>query len=341
MRYLPISYNTKDKNLLVLGGGLLALSKIKKMLETEFKIYVIAESFVNEILNLQTQYPERLFLKEMQISNDFVFFAYDFLLIATTNFELNNALENRAIKTKILYERCDVVSSSSALLNEFVSREDIVVGISNEKLNPAIAEIIKDDIIELLSTYNMDKIKILNKIRAELVRKNAPDVDETIKKLFDEEKIKAEDFLNNLQHQDALEETHIEAPIEFSEEKSGDITDSLEQISNESIDSTESKQYESVEQPEISEKEKPIVEELESEVINEPKLETTQDFEVQFERKHTSSSPYDTNRVEKSVDELNSSENFSKEETKNTETFQTKLKTGWNKFSKFDFFRKK
>ena len=30
MRYLPISYNTKDKNLLVLGGGLLALSKIKK-----------------------------------------------------------------------------------------------------------------------------------------------------------------------------------------------------------------------------------------------------------------------------------------------------------------------
>ena len=60
--------------------------------------------------------------------------------------------------------------------------------------------------------------------------------------------------MNNLQHQDALEETHIEAPIEFSEEKSGDITDSLEQISNESIDSTESIQYESVERPEISEK---------------------------------------------------------------------------------------
>lgn len=205
MRYLPISYDTKDKNLLVVGGGLLALSKIKEMLKTEFKIYVISDSFVDEIYTLQDQNPTQLYLKELHIDENFVFFSYDFLLIATTNFELNNALEERAIKTGILYERCDVLSNSNVMLNEIIEQEDIIVGISKERLSPAISEIIKTDIRNLVKEYNPDKIKILNKIRAELVRKNAPNIDETIKKLFNEEKINAQSYLDKLQEEDEKE----------------------------------------------------------------------------------------------------------------------------------------
>ncbi len=43
MRYIPVSLDTKDKNVLVLGGGVLVLETIKKLLLTEVHaIYIIA-----------------------------------------------------------------------------------------------------------------------------------------------------------------------------------------------------------------------------------------------------------------------------------------------------------
>lgn len=335
MRYLPISYDTKDKNLLILGGGLLALSKIKQMLNTKFKIYVIAESFVNEISNLQEQHPEQLFLKEMKIDNNFVFFAYDFLLIATTNFELNNAIEERALKTGILYERCDVISSSSVLLNELVSKEDIIIGISNEKLNPTIVEIIKDDLTKLLDTYNMDKIKILNKIRTELVRKNASNVDETIKKLFVEEKIKAEDYLNTLQEDIAKDEVkdNLEKDTSFEESYESVTEFSAEDGKEEILDLEKSFDKETVEETLADNEFK-----LDKVEYGFQKVEIGDDLDFHFERKHKdyANDEFPFKNSEDTVEK----ENF-KEEEKSQNNFQNKFKSSLNKISKPDFFRKK
>lgn len=262
MRYLPISYDTKDKNLLVLGGGLLALSKVKEMLKTEFRIYVISESFVDEFFKLQDQNPTQLYLKELKINEDFVFFSYDFLLIATTNFKLNDAIEKRAVKTNILFERCDVISNSNVLLNDVIEQEDIIVGISKERLNPALSEFVKDDIRDLIKGYNPDKFKVLNQIRTELIRKNAPDVDETIKKLFVEEKISADDYLANLKSEREAFESLLQAEREASSVETFDEIPQVEQ--------TEQVEIEINAEPEIEiekENENIKIPELEDEVI--------------------------------------------------------------------------
>ncbi len=198
MRYLPVSYDTKGKNALVLGGGLLALSKIEQLIKTEFKIYVIADSFVERIIQLEQQYPDRFFTKEEELTKDFIFFSYDYLIIATNDFELNSAFEKRAQKSKILYQRCDIFSNSNLLLNNIVSKNSITLGFQDFKLNPTLTNIIKEDLEKFLANYNEEKINILNNIRSELVRKNVPDIDEIIKKLYYEEKITMEMFLKDL-----------------------------------------------------------------------------------------------------------------------------------------------
>ena len=50
MRYIPVSLDTKDKNVLVLGGGVLVLETIKKLLLTEVHaIYIIASEILPDI----------------------------------------------------------------------------------------------------------------------------------------------------------------------------------------------------------------------------------------------------------------------------------------------------
>ncbi|CDZ74804.1 Hypothetical protein ING2D1G_0642 [Peptoniphilus sp. ING2-D1G] len=201
MRYLPVSYDTKGKNALVLGGGLLALSKIEQLIKTEFKIYVIADSFVERIVELEKQYPDRFLTKEEKLTKDFIFFSYDYLIIATNDFDLNSAFEERAKKSKIPYQRCDILSNSNLIIDNIVSKNSITLGFQGFKLNPTLTNIVKDDLEKFLDNYNEEKINILNNIRSELVRKNVPDIDEIIKKLYYEEKITMETFLKDLKEE--------------------------------------------------------------------------------------------------------------------------------------------
>ncbi|RVU54804.1 NAD(P)-dependent oxidoreductase [Anaerosphaera multitolerans] len=211
MRYLPVSFDTRNKNVLVLGGGLLSLSRIKILLKTEFKVYVISDTFVDEIYELQKEYTDKLFIKEENLNSDFIFFAYDYVLIATNDFMLNNSLEKRAQKSNILYERCDILSNSTLLMNRILEKGGLAIGITTDKLNPTISDIIYEDIEKLFNTYDAEKIQLLNKIRTELVRKNSPNIDGIMRKLYDTKEINLETYLNNLKSMHSYVE---EMPLE-------------------------------------------------------------------------------------------------------------------------------
>lgn len=226
MRYLPMSFDTKNKTVLVVGGGYIALERIERLLDSEFKIYVIASEFIEEIFKLSDKYSERILLKKSTIDSDFVFFGYDYLIIATHNFDLNHSLEERAKKSSIPYERCDIVSSSTLLMNKVISKEGLTVGITTNGINPTITDIVFEDISKLLATYNEEKILILNKIRRELVKKNALNIDDKIRKLYFEEKIKLDTYL------DQLEESYKE-DIQTTKKEEEKITEELNEKINE------------------------------------------------------------------------------------------------------------
>lgn len=233
MRYLPVSFNTNNKNVLVLGGGLLALSKIKKLINTDFKIYIISDIFVDEIKDMESKYPEKIFTKEETLSENFIFFNYDYVIIATTDFELNNKFELRAKKTNTLYERCDISSDSSMIMNESIEKNGIVLGIDTNKINPTIANIIYKDLEKFLDKYDENKINILNKIRTELVRKNASNIDDTILKLYKEEKISLNDYLEKIKKDNVESLEHFDNLNNKKTEKFSNDNSFPEDIDNE------------------------------------------------------------------------------------------------------------
>ena len=165
MRYFPISIDTKDKNILVLGGGVLATAKIEALLETEFKIYCISDDFTEELLKIREENPERVMLKGRVLNEEFVFFGYDYCVIATGDVKLNQVLADRAKKSQI------------------VEQGGLSVSMLSEGINPQVMKQITTDIENVLFKYDIEKLSLLNDARHLLVLKNHPNIQEEIEKL--------------------------------------------------------------------------------------------------------------------------------------------------------------
>ena len=75
MRYYPISIDTRDKKVLVIGGGRGAYLKVRGLLKSEFLIYCLSTEFTESLQKLAEENKDRIFLKEMEIEEDFGFFA--------------------------------------------------------------------------------------------------------------------------------------------------------------------------------------------------------------------------------------------------------------------------
>jgi len=198
MRYLPVSIDTLDKKILILGGGYLAFTALKSVIDTEAEIYMISERFTKDIVQKSENSDGKIKLKEYPITKDFVFMGYDYVLIATEDFEINEALENRARQRNTLYERFDIFSKSQMSINKCVERGPITFSLNSSRINPTVTDIIYNDLVEFSQKYNLEKLNILTDIRSELVRKNSQNIDEIIKKLYYSETINLSTFLESL-----------------------------------------------------------------------------------------------------------------------------------------------
>lgn len=235
MRYIPVSLDTKDKNVLVLGGGVLVLETIKKLLLTEVHaIYIIASEILPDITKLEEENPERIKIKVMDIDENFRFFGYDMVIIGTYNLNLNNALENRALNSNLAYQRLDIKSESSFIIDDFYNVGDISLSVSRTSSLPEIEEEFSKDLKDLVSDYNEDKINLLKQIRTNLIRKNAKDIEKTIEKLYKDDTVNLREYLNS----DIEEQAEVKEEKDLNKETS---EKNLELETKDDIDKEENK----------------------------------------------------------------------------------------------------
>lgn len=198
MRYMPVSLDTLDKKILILGGGYLAYSALKSVIDSEAEIYMIGDSFTTNIVNIAEKSQGRIKLKEHDVDKDFMFMGYDYVLIATENFEVNEALEKRALSRKMVYQRFDILSKSLISINKSIERGPLTFSLNSSRINPTITDIIFEDLEKFSKKYSIEKINILNEIRSELVRKNSQNIDEIIRRLYESETINLSTFLDKM-----------------------------------------------------------------------------------------------------------------------------------------------
>ena len=187
MRYFPISIDSKDKICLFLGGGRICKRKIESLLKGDFSFLIYGKEIDKEVIKLYKENPQRIKIVEKNIDQNFIFPPCDFLFLATGDRDLNKILRKKAKDQGLRTLDLSDSSGSDFYLRKNISNEFIDISISSNGQVPIFSSLIGDDLEKYLENLDMEKIKLMVKIRDKL-RENGIYNKELLLELYKEDK---------------------------------------------------------------------------------------------------------------------------------------------------------
>lgn len=159
MGYFPFYIDIENKKCVVVGGGVVALRKIEKILPFKPKITVVAPEICNEITEIDgLEIHKRKFL-DSDINYAFT------VIAATDNNELNAYIFKLCQEKNILINTVDDKEKCGFIFPALVKKENVTIGISTEGKSPIYARFLREKIENALDE-NVDRaINILSSVR--------------------------------------------------------------------------------------------------------------------------------------------------------------------------------
>lgn len=159
MGYFPFFIDIENKKCVIVGGGKVALRKIKKLLPFNPKITVIAPEICDEIKeNNKVNILQRNFA-DSDIENAFM------VISATDDNSLNAHIFELCQKNNILINTVDNKEKCGFIFPALVKKENLTVGISTSGKSPLYAKFLRKKIESSIDEKCDETIDILNKYR--------------------------------------------------------------------------------------------------------------------------------------------------------------------------------
>ncbi|MFR7820839.1 bifunctional precorrin-2 dehydrogenase/sirohydrochlorin ferrochelatase [Candidatus Pseudoruminococcus sp.] len=158
MAYFPFYIDIKDRKILVVGGGKVALRKVEKLLSFEPKITVIAPFICEEIRKLDVAVIERKFI-DSDLDNIFC------AISATDDEGVNGHIFKLCSEKNILVNTVDDKDKCGFIFPALVNKNGITAGITSSGKSPVYAKYIRERLEELLDGDNADITETLFKYR--------------------------------------------------------------------------------------------------------------------------------------------------------------------------------
>ena len=143
MENFPIFLNLKKKSVLVVGGGDIALRKIKLLIKVKPKIKIIAKQFCEELEDLAKSNSIELIKKsfaESDIDNPTI------IVAATNSIKLNKSISLIAKKKHILINVVDQPNLCTFTMGSIVERDSLVIAISSAGKAPVLVRNLREKI---------------------------------------------------------------------------------------------------------------------------------------------------------------------------------------------------
>jgi len=159
MKYYPIFLDMKDREVLVVGGGYVALQKIEVLLESGARVKVVTKELIaKEILNLNVPLEIREYFEEDILGASIV-------VAATNNSEINSLIYMHAKKYNVLLNAVDDKENCDFILGAIVNRGDITVTVSTAGKSPIVAKKVRDKVQEFLNEKYDEILEEYSKFR--------------------------------------------------------------------------------------------------------------------------------------------------------------------------------
>lgn len=174
----PIFLKLKDKKVLIIGGGMIALQKLIGLVNTEAKITVIAPSIIDEVRACEGEFPNKRKIEFVEREYEWGDEQGCFLVIAATSVpDMNNAIANRCRDQGILVNSVDEPEHCDFYVPSIVEKKEIKIAISTNGEAPSVAQRMRLDLEKnFVDKYSM-LIPIISEFRNKVKTKISSEKD--------------------------------------------------------------------------------------------------------------------------------------------------------------------
>jgi siroheme synthase-like protein len=166
--YYPIFLNVQARKVTVIGGGLIALRKVKDLLKHGADITVISPNICTGIVNLQEQGKIQVLKRKYKSGDiDGLYLA----VVAAGSKGVNNKVTKEAEEKKVLLNIVDDPETSDFIVPSVIHRGDISIAVSTSGKSPALARKIRTDLESYFAKEYAALALLVNEVRIELRQK--------------------------------------------------------------------------------------------------------------------------------------------------------------------------
>jgi len=166
--YYPIFLNIKGKRCVVVGGGQVALRKVKMLLDGRANVFVISPNLHPEIVKLSKRKAIHLIqreykagdLKDAMVAN-----------VCTDVKKVNRKVVDEAKKARVLVNVADDPESSDFIIPSFFRRGNLTVVVSTAGVSPALAKKIRTKLEKDFGKEYASLLSLIGEVRSTLKRK--------------------------------------------------------------------------------------------------------------------------------------------------------------------------
>ncbi len=158
----PVTLNLTGKFCTVVGGGSVAVRKVKSLVEQGAEVTVISPALDEELLAMQKQFVWRKSpYKDGILEGSFL------VIAATDNRDVNHAVAQWCSDNQVLVNVVDSREESSFTVNAMVQRGDLLLAVSTNGVSPAVSKKIRQDLEQQYGDEYAVMLEILAEAREE------------------------------------------------------------------------------------------------------------------------------------------------------------------------------
>jgi precorrin-2 dehydrogenase len=157
-RYYMACLDLERRSCLVVGGGTVALEKVRGLLECAARVTVVAPQVVDELVGLDVEIVRRRY-RESDLAGRAL------VVAATATSSVNRRVFADAEARSLFCNVADVPELCSFILPAVLRRDPIAVAVSTGGASPALAQRIRDDIDELIGPEHVEVALRLRELR--------------------------------------------------------------------------------------------------------------------------------------------------------------------------------
>jgi siroheme synthase-like protein len=163
--YYPVSLNIRGRKCVVVGGGEVALRKVKALLEHGAEVEVISPDLCPELARLGESGEISIHNHAHETGN----LAGAFLVVAATDdAEINQQVAKEARSKTILVNVVDDAANSDFIVPSYLRREGLTIAVSTSGQSPALAGKIRARLEQEITEQHGALTRLIGETRAEI-----------------------------------------------------------------------------------------------------------------------------------------------------------------------------